>query len=183
MDIAAAQHVCRTVKKVCFRYLEIQNLNQDPLENIFGFVQRCLLGCTAVLNDCGPSSGDHNFTRPDNPVDSSEHHTGRRGNLKSHNIFDVIHFHCCSNNNQTVGQFVGALKTSINKGLDFSGLMGTNCEDDGTPLLDDLKVSDASPPQVSRENPDDVSDSFHVQRQHSRKWLLLYVQVTWQYCQ
>jgi hypothetical protein len=101
MDIAAAQHVCRTVKKVCFRYLETQNLNQDPLENIFG----------------------------------------------------VIYFHCCSNSNATVGQFVRALKTSIIKGLDFSGLMGTNCEYDGTSLLDDLhsllKVSDASPPQVT----------------------------------
>jgi hypothetical protein len=48
-----------------------------------------------------------------------------------------------------VEQFVGALKTSIINGLAFSGLHGTNCEDDHTPLLDDLqyllKVSDASP--------------------------------------
>jgi hypothetical protein len=69
-----------------------------------------------------------------------------------------------------VGQFVGALKTSIVSGLAFTGLRSTNREDVGTPLLDDLhsllKVSDASPPNPStshsRENPDDVSDSSHV---------------------
>jgi hypothetical protein len=86
------------------------------------------------------------------------------------NTLGVICFHCGSNSNPTVGQFVGALKTSIINGLAFSGLHGTKCEDDGTPLLDDLhsllKVSDASPPNSStshsRENPDDVYDSFHA---------------------
>jgi hypothetical protein len=86
------------------------------------------------------------------------------------NTLGAICFHCGSNSNQTVGQFVGALKTSIINGLAFSGLHGTKCEDDGTPLLDDLhsllKVSDASPPNSStshsRENPDDVYDSLHV---------------------
>jgi hypothetical protein len=86
------------------------------------------------------------------------------------NTSGAIRFHCGSNNKPTVGQFVGALKTSIINVIALSGLHGTNCEDNGTPLLDDrhslLKVSDASPPSPStshsRENPDDVSDSFHV---------------------
>jgi hypothetical protein len=77
--------------------------------------------------------------------------------------------YCGSNDNPTVGQFVDALKTSIINGLAFRGLQGTNCEDDGTTLLDDLRsflrASDASPPNPctshSRENPDDVSDSFY----------------------
>jgi hypothetical protein len=55
-------------------------------------------------------------------------------------------------------------------GLAFSGVRGTDCKDDGTPLLDDLyfllKVSDTSPPNYStshnKENPDNVFDSFHV---------------------
>jgi hypothetical protein len=72
-----------------------------------------------------------------------------------------------------VGQFLDALKTSIINGLAFSGLRGTNCEDDGTPLLDDLhlllKVSDASTPipstSHSMENPDDDSDSFRVSKE------------------
>jgi hypothetical protein len=77
--------------------------------------------------------------------------------------------YCGSNDNPTVGQFVDALKTSIINGLAFRGLQGTNCKDDGTALLDDLhsflRASNASPPNPStshsRENPDDVSDSFH----------------------
>jgi hypothetical protein len=36
--------------------------------------------------------------------------------------FGVIHVHCGSNNNPTVGQFVDALKTSIISGLAYAGL-------------------------------------------------------------
>jgi hypothetical protein len=35
------------------------------------------------------TSVDNHFTREYNPEDSSEHHTRRRENLKSHNIFIV----------------------------------------------------------------------------------------------
>jgi hypothetical protein len=36
IDIAAAQHVWRTLKEAEIDYLETQSLNQDPLENTFG---------------------------------------------------------------------------------------------------------------------------------------------------
>jgi hypothetical protein len=35
------------------------------------------------------------------------------------NTFGVIRLHCGSNSNQTVGQFINALKTIIINGLDF----------------------------------------------------------------
>jgi hypothetical protein len=86
------------------------------------------------------------------------------------NTFGAIRSYCGSNDNPTVEQSVDALKTSIINDLAFRGLQGTNCEDYGTTLLDDihsfLRTSDASPlyPSTShsRENPDDVSDSFQV---------------------
>jgi hypothetical protein len=54
------------------------------------------------------------------------------------NTFGAIHLHCGSNNNPTVGQFVGALKTIIINGLAYRGLRDSNCEDDGASLLDNL---------------------------------------------
>jgi hypothetical protein len=69
------------------------------------------------------------------------------------NTFGVIRLHCGSNNNPTVGQFVDALKTSIINGLAFRGLNNTNCERDGTKLLDNvhsfLEEPDASVPHPS----------------------------------
>ena len=53
------------------------------------------------------------------------------------NKFGVIRLHSGSNNNPTVGQFVDALKTSIN-GLAYTGLSNANCEGDDTELLDNL---------------------------------------------
>ena len=46
------------------------------------------------------------------------------------NTFGVIHLHCGSNNNPTVGQFVDALKTSIISGLVHTCLHNANCEAD-----------------------------------------------------
>ena len=43
------------------------------------------------------------------------------------NTFGVIHLHCGSNNNPTVGQFVDALKTSIINGLAYKGLLNAKC--------------------------------------------------------
>lgn len=51
--------------------------------------------------------------------------------------FGVVRWHCGSNNNPNVGQFVGALKTSVNS-LAFTGLCNTNCKDDETKLLYNL---------------------------------------------
>ena len=66
------------------------------------------------------------------------------------NTFGVIHLHCGSNNNPSVGQFVDALKTSIMNGLACTGLCNANCEGDYTELLDNLhsllKESGASRP-------------------------------------
>jgi hypothetical protein len=38
------------------------------------------------------TSVDNHFTRQYNPEDSSEHHTRRRENLKSHDLYNVITF-------------------------------------------------------------------------------------------
>jgi hypothetical protein len=69
------------------------------------------------------------------------------------NTFGVIRLHCGSNNNPTVGQFVGALKTSIINGLAYTGLRNASCEGDDTELLDNLhsllKESSASRPNPS----------------------------------
>jgi hypothetical protein len=89
----------------------------------------------------------------------------------------TISLYCGSNDNPTVVQFLDALKTSIINGLAFRGLQDTNCEDDGTNHLVDLHsllmASDASPlnptTSHSRENPDDVSDSFHVAEKTQQK--------------
>jgi hypothetical protein len=54
------------------------------------------------------------------------------------NTFGAIRLHCGSNNNPTVGQFVGALKTDIISGLAYRGLRDCNCEDDGASFLDNL---------------------------------------------
>jgi hypothetical protein len=55
------------------------------------------------------------------------------------NTFGGIHSYCGLNNKPTVGQFVDALKTSIINGLALRGLCGTNCEDDGATVLDNLE--------------------------------------------
>jgi len=69
------------------------------------------------------------------------------------NTFGVIHLHCGSNNNPTVGQFVDALKTSIINGLAYTGLSNANCEGVDTERLDNLhsllKESSASRPNPS----------------------------------
>jgi hypothetical protein len=66
------------------------------------------------------------------------------------NTFGVIRLHCGSNNNPTVGQFVGALKTSIINGFAYTGLRNASCEGDDTEFLDNLhsllKESSASRP-------------------------------------
>jgi hypothetical protein len=66
------------------------------------------------------------------------------------NTFGGIHLYCGLNNNPTVGQFVDALKTSFIKGLALRGLCGTNCEDNGATVLDNLqsvlRAPDASSP-------------------------------------
>ncbi|XP_023721687.1 uncharacterized protein LOC111872233 [Cryptotermes secundus] len=41
VDITAAQHVWRTLKKAGFEYFHTKNLNQDPLENTFGAIRSC----------------------------------------------------------------------------------------------------------------------------------------------
>jgi hypothetical protein len=88
------------------------------------------------------------------------------------NTFGVIRSCCGCNSNPTVGQFVGALKTSIINGLAFRGLCGTNCEDDGATLLDNLQ-SLLKAPDSALQNPStshgketcDVPESFHVTQQ------------------
>jgi hypothetical protein len=47
-------------------------------------------------------------------------------NLNQVHIENTFHSHCCSNDNPTVGEFTGALKTSIISGLAFRGLHETN---------------------------------------------------------
>ena len=54
------------------------------------------------------------------------------------NTFGAICFHCGSNNNLSVGQFVDALKTVIISGLACRGLLNPNSDDDGATLLDNL---------------------------------------------
>jgi hypothetical protein len=86
------------------------------------------------------------------------------------NTFGAIRLHCGSNSNQSVGQFVDALKTVIINGLAYRSLYGTNCEDDGASLLDKLhsflKPSNASStsPSTSHdsETTDIFSDIFHI---------------------
>jgi len=62
--------------------------------------------------------------------------TGSLNQDRLGNTYDVINLHSGSNNNQTVGQFVDALKTCIINGLAFRDLRNTNCEDDKTQLLE-----------------------------------------------
>jgi hypothetical protein len=77
-----------------------------------------------------------------------------------------------------VGQFVNALKASIINGLTFRGLCGTNCEDDGATLVDNLqsllRAPDASSPNSStshgKETLDEVPEGFHV-AQYVQKYI------------
>jgi hypothetical protein len=82
------------------------------------------------------------------------------------NTFGAFHTYCGLNNNQTVGQFVDDLKTSITNGLAVRGLCGNNYEDDGATLMDNLKsllrAPDASPLSHGKEHTDDFPESFHV---------------------
>jgi hypothetical protein len=87
-----------------------------------------------------------------------------------------------------VGQFVDTLKTSVISGLTFKDLHGSNCEDGGTALLDDLRSllrpPDASSPNLStspgKKILDDVPKSFHVteQVQEDIQFVLQYKLVT-----
>jgi len=87
------------------------------------------------------------------------------------NTFGVIHLHCGSNNNPSVGQFVDALKPSIINSLAFRDLRNTNCEDDKTELLDNmhsfLEESDASLPHPSTNHGTGTDDAvpIHVAEQ------------------
>jgi len=89
------------------------------------------------------------------------------------NTFVVIHLHCGSNNSQTVGQFVDALKISIINGVAYTGLCNANCKGDDTELLDNLhsllKESCASRPNPvtshSRETIHDGLSGSHVAQQ------------------
>jgi hypothetical protein len=74
------------------------------------------------------------------------------------NTFGAIRLHCGSNSNPSVGQFVDALKTVIINGLTYRSLYGTNCEDDGAPLLDKL-YSFLKPSNVSSTSPSTSHDS------------------------
>jgi hypothetical protein len=58
-------------------------------------VQSCLLGCTAYIRmmeavRTSETSVDNYFTRQYSPEDSSEHHTRRRENLKSHTVSEKL---------------------------------------------------------------------------------------------
>lgn len=44
------------------------------------------------------------------------------------NTHGAIHLHCDFNSNQSVGQFVDALKIVIINGLAYRSLYGTNCD-------------------------------------------------------
>ena len=66
--------------------------------------------------------------------------------------------HCGSKNNPSVGQFVDALKAIIINGLAYRSLYGTNCEDDGAPLLGKLH-SFLKPSNVSSNSPLTSHDS------------------------
>jgi hypothetical protein len=89
------------------------------------------------------------------------------------NTSGAIRLYCGSNDSPTVGQFVDALKASIINGLTFTGLRGTNCEDDGATLLDNLQSLFRVPDAASRkpftshgkETPNDGPESFHVAQQ------------------
>jgi hypothetical protein len=88
------------------------------------------------------------------------------------NTFEDICSYCVCNSNPTVGQFVGAQKTSIVSGLAFRGLCGMNCEDDGATLLDNLQLLLSKPdtyspnPSTSRgKETRDFPESFHVAQQ------------------
>jgi hypothetical protein len=69
------------------------------------------------------------------------------------NTFGAIRSYCGLNNNPTVGLFVDAQKTNIINGLTFIGLCGSNCDDDGATVLDNLhsllRAPDASSPNLS----------------------------------
>ena len=86
------------------------------------------------------------------------------------NAFGAIRLHCAANNNPSVGQFVGALKTVILNGCTYKGLYGTACEDDGASLLDNLhsflKPSRASSPSpltsLDKVTTDSVPYIVHV---------------------
>ena len=89
------------------------------------------------------------------------------------NTFGVIRLHCGSNNNQTLGQFVDALRTSIINGLAYKDLCNANCEGDGTGLLDNLhsllKESCAYQPNPAtshdRETIHDCLSGSHIAQQ------------------
>ena len=53
IDIGAVQHVCRTLKREGFDYLETQSLYQDPLENTFGVIRlHCGSNNKPIVGQC-----------------------------------------------------------------------------------------------------------------------------------
>jgi hypothetical protein len=80
------------------------------------------------------------------------------------NAFGAIRLHCGANDNPSIRQFVGALKTVILNGCTYKGLYGTACEHDGATLLDNLH-SFLKPSTASSPNPlttDSVPYFVHV---------------------
>ena len=85
--------------------------------------------------------------------------------------------HCGSNNNPSVGQFVDALKAIIINGLAYRSLYGTNCEDDGAPLLGKLhsflKPSNVSSTSASKSHDSEtahrVPDIVHIGKETKRE--------------
>ena len=82
------------------------------------------------------------------------------------NTFGVIHLHCGSDSNPTVGQLVNVLKISIINGLVFRSLSNTYCEDDKTELLNNihefLEESDASMPHPSTNHGIGTDGAVHI---------------------
>jgi hypothetical protein len=83
-------------------------------------VQSCLLSSGMMEAVRTSETSDNHFTRQYNPEDSSEHHTRRRENLKSHSLMDACSSACLSN---FLGTLSHAFSMSINTipiCLDFS---------------------------------------------------------------
>jgi hypothetical protein len=93
------------------------------------------------------------------------------------NTYSTIRLHRYSKDNPNVAQFIYTLKISNINGHAFRGLCGSNCNEDGDTLLDDLhnllRASDASPPKPStsrrRENSDGVPKRFDVTEHTEQK--------------
>lgn len=93
------------------------------------------------------------------------------------NTYSTIRLHRHSKDNPNLAQFIYTLKISNINGLAFRGLRGSNCNDGGDTLLDDLhnslRASDASPPNPStsrrKENSDGVPKCSDVTEHTKQK--------------